>query len=291
MKKVEKKYLIYLKEYGVITIGALLVAVSINYFYLANKLGEGGVTGICLVLDYLFKFRVSITYLAINIPLVLIGWKLLGTEYFIKTLYGTVCVSFFVELTHGLIALGKNDDMLLVSIYGGITIGTGLGLIFISNGSTGGTDIIACILNKYFKIPIGRTMLVLDIIILGVLTVILGRAVMYTLIAVALSAKSIDYLQDGVIKVKKVVIVSNKAKEIKERIFIELKRGVTIIKGEGGYTGNNLDILHCIVSKFEVRKLKKLVEEIDENAFLTVSDVSEVLGQGFQALASKKNKN
>lgn len=277
------KYLNILKEYGLITIGCLLYAMSLNYFFITNHLAEGGVAGICLILYYLFKFPVSITYFIINIPLLLIGWRLVGKHFLFKTLYGTICMSAFIALTHNL--KGPTDDIMLGTIYGGLLVGIGLGLIFMVNGSTGGTDIVAIILNKYFDIPIGRTMLAMDIIILTLAAAIFGKViVMYTLIAMMIVSKAIDYFQDGYKKSKGVTIISSKFDELRKKIMEETERGTTIIMAEGGYSRRSLPIVYCVVSKFELSKIKNIVRHIDPEAFVTISDVSEVLGEGFTSL-------
>lgn len=282
------KILKYLKEYLIITVGCFFYAVSINYFFISNHLAEGGVAGICLILFYLFKLPVGIMYFVINIPLLIMGWKLVGRDFLFKTLYGTSCLSFLITLTETW--KGPSNDIMLGSIYGGVLIGIGLGLIFMVNGSTGGTDVVARILNRYFDIPLGRTMLILDVVILGIAAIFFGKEiVMYTLISMAIVSKAIDYFQDGYTKAKGITIISSKSEEIKERIMNETGRGTTIIKGEGGFTGNEMDLLFCVVSKFEVTKVKTIVKETDSFAFLTISDVSEVLGEGFKALNNKNN--
>lgn len=282
------KILKYLKEYLIITVGCFFYAVSINYFFISNHLAEGGVAGICLILFYLFKLPVGIMYFVINIPLLIMGWKLVGRDFLFKTLYGTSCLSFLITLTETW--KGPSNDIMLGSIYGGVLIGIGLGLIFMVNGSTGGTDVVARILNRYFDIPLGRTMLILDVVILGIAAIFFGKEiVMYTLISMTIVSKAIDYFQDGYTKAKGITIISSKSEEIKERIMNETGRGTTIIKGEGGFTGNEIDLLFCVVSKFEVTKVKTIVKETDSFAFLTISDVSEVLGKGFKALNNKNN--
>ncbi len=282
------KILKYLKEYLIITVGCFFYAVSINYFFISNHLAEGGVAGICLILFYLFKLPVGIMYFVINIPLLIMGWKLVGGDFLFKTLYGTSCLSFLITLTETW--KGPSNDIMLGSIYGGVLIGIGLGLIFMVNGSTGGTDVVARILNRYFDIPLGRTMLILDVVILGIAAIFFGKEiVMYTLISMTIVSKAIDYFQDGYTKAKGITIISSKSEEIKERIMNETGRGTTIIKGEGGFTGNEIDLLFCVVSKFEVTKVKTIVKETDSFAFLTISDVSEVLGEGFKALNNKNN--
>ena len=282
----DRKYLNIIKEYAIMTIGCLLYSISLNYFFISNHLAEGGATGICLIIHYIFKFPVSLTYLILNIPLLAIGWKLVGRQFLVKTLYGTICMSAFIALTSSL--KGPTNDIMLAGIYGGLVAGIGLGLIFMVDGSTGGTDIVAMVMKKYFDIPIGRTMLIMDTIILSVAALIFGKTiVMYTLIAIMIVSKTVDYFQDGYKKSKGVTIISHKYEEIKNKIMDETGRGTHLIHDPGGYSRKDLPIVYCVASKFELSKIKNIVRDIDPDAFLTVSDVSEVLGEGFNPLKIK----
>ena len=281
-----KKHFNIIKEYFIITVGCLLYSLALNYFFISNHLAEGGATGISLILHYLFNFRVSVTYLVLNVPLLIVGWKFVGREFLFKTIYATLCVSGFIALTAGIRT--PSDDILLGAVYGGLVAGIGMGLIFMVDGSTGGTDIIAMIINKNFDIPIGRILLTIDIIVLSSAAIIFGkRTILYTLIAVMIVSKAVDYFQDGYKKSKGVTIISHKYKEIKDEIMKETERGTTVYKAEGGYSGNDLPIVYCVVSKFEISTIKNIVRDIDPKAFLTVSDVSEVLGEGFLPLKKK----
>ncbi|WP_349763673.1 YitT family protein [Fusobacterium sp. SYSU M8D902] len=283
----QNKILKYLKEYSIITVGCIFYAVSINYFFISNHLAEGGVAGICLILYYLFKIPVGIMYFVINIPLLIMAWKMVGKDFLFKTLYGTTCLSVLLSLTENI--KGPTNDIMLGSIYGGLFVGIGLGLIFMVNGSTGGTDVVARILNRYFDIPLGKTMLFLDVVILGIAAIFFGKEiVMYTLIAMLIVSKAIDYFQDGYTKSKGITIISEKSDEIRSKIMKETERGTTVINGIGGYTQNNIKIIYCVASKFELNRIKMIVKEIDSYAFITVSDVSEVWGEGFKSLRSNK---
>ena len=157
-----------------------------------------------------------------------------------------------------------------------------MGLLFISGGSSGGTDIIAKIINKYTGITIGKIILFLDFLILSVIAFLFGKNVfMYTLIALAVSSKLIDIIQEGISSAKSVTIITSEPDEIKERIMDEVGRGVTILSGRGGYTNNHMDIIHCIIGKYQLIKVKTIVKEVDPKAFMTVNHVNEVIGNGF----------
>lgn len=270
-----------IKDYILMTIGCFIYAFAVNYFYVSNHLAEGGVTGIALIIFYLFKTSVGVTYFAVNIPLLILGWKLLGKDFIIKTLYGTGMMSFALGLTAGM--NGATEDTILASLYGGFIGGIGLGLIFMCGGSTGGTDIIARIMTKYKGIPVGRAMLIIDMAVLSAVAFLFGKEIfMYTLIAAMVLTKTIDFVQEGMDKAKAVTIISKKAEDLRNILMDETGRGITIINGSGGYTRNSFDIIYCVVSKFQIVKVKRIVRDIDPEAFITITDVSEVLGEGFK---------
>ena len=266
-----------LKDIVLITAGAFIYAFGVNYFFVANKLADGGLAGISVILHYLFNFNISITYLVLNIPLIIMGYKLIGGQFILKTFYGTTMTSLAFRVFQNY--LGPMDDKLIASIFGGLIIGIGLGTIFVGGGSSGGSDILVKILNKYFDIPIGKAFLVLDLFVLSALGLLFGRDVfMYTLVGLFISTKAIDFIQDGVDKAKAMMIISEKSEEIKEEIMKQTGRGVTIINARGGYTNDTKNVLYCIMGRYEVTTVKNL----DRRAFMSISEVSEVLGEGFK---------
>lgn len=269
------------KDGSLITIGAFIYAFGVNYFFVANKMADGGVAGICTILYYLFNFNISTSYALINIPLILIGYKLIGGKFILKTFYGTIATSIAFRVLQNF--LGPMDDKIMASLFGGVLIGIGLGIIFIAGGSSGGADILVKILNKYFNIPIGKGFLILDTIVLGFLGFLFGKEVfMYTLVGLFTSAKVIDVIQDGFDSTKSIGIISDKSFEIKEKIMEELERGTTILCAKGGYKGDPKEVIYCIVNRYEVSTVKKIVKNIDKKAFIFISDVAEVLGEGFK---------
>lgn len=281
MIKIKNTTLRLIKDYAVMTIGCFIYAFAVNYFYVSNHLAEGGVTGIALIIYYLFKTSVGVTYFAINIPLLILGWKLLGKDFIIKTLFGTGMLSFALSVTSSI--NGATEDTILASLYGGLIGGIGLGLIFMCGGSTGGTDIVARIMTKYKGISVGRAMLILDVIVLSAVAFLFGKEIfMYTLIAAMVLTKTIDFIQEGFDKAKAVTIISRKAEQMRDILMDETGRGITIIDGSGGYTRHSFDIIYCVVSKFQVVTVKRIVRDIDPEAFITITDVSEVLGEGFK---------
>lgn len=271
------------KEIVMITLGGLLYSLGINYFFVANKLAEGGVTGITLIIYYLTGISVSLTYFLINIPLVIIGWKLLGKEFMLKTFYGILVVTLGLKITYNFQA--PMEDLLLVSIFGGITIGTGLGTIFYFGGSTGGIDILARIFKEYKGIAVGRAMFLMDLLVLCMAGILFGKEIfMYTLIAMYVCSKVIDFIQEGFNRAKAIMIITEKPHEIKNSIMNEMGRGTTILEGYGGFTESKKEIIYCVLSRNEIFKLKKIILSIDPMAFVTISDVSEALGEGFKRI-------
>lgn len=276
----KNKILDIIKIYAITTLGCAILAFSINYFFIGNKLAEGGVAGIALIIHYLTGFDLSYLYLILNIPLIIIGYKLIGRDFIAKTLYATFALTVFLKLFENL--KGSMEDILVASIFAGALSGLGIGIIFVAGGSSGGMDIVAKIINKYKGIPISKVILGIDFIILSFVAFIFGKNIfMYTLIALIVNSKMIDIIQEGLTSAKGVTIITNCPNEMKVRIMEEVGRGVTIISGRGGFTNKNLDILHCIVGKYQLVKVKNIVKEMDPNAFMTVSYVHEVIGEGF----------
>lgn len=273
----------WLKDIVLISAGAFIYAFGVNYFFVANKLADGGIAGISVILHYLFNFNISTTYLVLNVPLVIMGYKLIGGKFIVKTFYGTAMTSLAFRVFQNY--LGPMDDKLIASIFGGLIIGIGLGTIFVGGGSSGGADILVKILNKYFDIPVGKAFLALDSFVLSALGILFGRDIfMYTLVGLFISTKAIDFIQDGVDKAKALMIISDKSEEIKNEIMKQTGRGVTIINARGGYTNDNKEVLYCILGRYEVTIVKRIVKNIDRKAFMSISEVSEVLGEGFKDL-------
>ena len=265
---------------AVIPLGAAIMGFGINYFNLANNLAEGGVTGIAILLKLGLNLDPGLMTLLINIPLLALGWKALGRASVGYTVYGTVCLSLALWL-FGRFRFPTND-LLLASLFAGVSVGLGLGLIFRVGGTTGGVDIIARILHKLFGWKIGRTMLFADIAVLGVsLLYLTPQQVMYTLVAVFVGTRIIDFVQDAAYSARAAFVVSNHGPEIARRVLDELDRGATILRGEGAYTGEQKAVLYVVVGRSEIVRLKNLILSIDPAAFITISEASEVMGEGF----------
>lgn len=267
-----------------ILIGSAIFSFGIVNFNMQNNLAEGGFTGITLLLFFLFKLDPSITNLVLNIPLFFVGWKLLGKNAFFYTIIGTVSVSIFLWIFQRYqINMPLNDDMFLAALFAGVFVGVGLGIIFRYGGTTGGVDIIARLGFKYVGWSMGKTMFIFDafVIAASVIFYLTYREAMYTLVAVFVGAKVIDFIVDGAYSAKGATIISDKNIEIAEKILLEMERGATILKGMGTFTKQEKNVLYCVVGRNEIIRLKNIINKIDPHAFVAVSDVHDVLGEGF----------
>ncbi|MZQ84200.1 DUF2179 domain-containing protein [Paenibacillus sp. 5J-6] len=260
--------------------GSAIIAFGMNYFNLANGLAEGGITGLALLLKYVLGWNPAWSNLLINIPLILIGWKMLGRISFIYTVVGMISVSLFLWLFEAFSM--PLPDPLLASLYAGAIVGLGFGIVFRFEGMTEGTDIIARMLHKHYGIGIAKTIFGIDFIVLllSLIYLDLTRA-MYTLVAIIVGARVIDFVLEGASGARSAFIITDKPEQTATAIMTELQRGITFLEGKGGYTGLQREVIYCIVSRKEIIKLKSLVHRIDAAAFVSFSDVREVVGNGF----------
>ncbi|EOS8106286.1 YitT family protein [Enterococcus hirae] len=274
------------KEVVMIMVGTSIYAFGLVYLNIANHLAEGGVSGITLILRALFGIDPAYSTLLINIPLILIGGKFLGKRSLAYTVLGTVSLSAFLWIWQRVpLQINLQHDLLIVSLLAGLIAGTGSGLVYRMGGTTGGSDIIARILEKNYGISMGRSLLVLDVIVLlASLTYIDLKRMMYTLIVSYVFSRVIDSILDGGYSAKGILVVSNKNEEIAPLLMTGLERGVTFLSGEGGFSGHSKKIIYMVVSSSELNEVKRIVHEIDEKAFLSIINVHEVEGEGFTYL-------
>ena len=253
---------------------------------------EGGATGITLITYYLLKVPVSLMNLLINIPLFILAWKLLGKKSLYLSLLGTFSVSGLdgnfeaMPLSHRyhhFIFDAFKGDILLACIASGVVLGLGLGIIFNAGGTTGGTDILARIFNKYTSLSMGKLMLIVDAIVLITVVVVFQdvRTAMYTLFFILIDTLVIDLIGEGGFAGKGFLIVTSKPEEIAKKVSDDLGRGITFIRGMGYYSRKDLDIVYCVVSRNEMKQMKDIINQIDPFAFITISEAHEILGEGF----------
>ncbi|MDQ0213678.1 uncharacterized membrane-anchored protein YitT (DUF2179 family) [Oikeobacillus pervagus] len=284
-------YGLKIKNILFILFGSAILGFGLVHFNIQNNLAEGGFTGITLMLYSIFNIDPSYTNLILNIPVFFIGWKLLGKNAFLYTLIGTVGVSIFLWVFQRYqLHIPLHDDLFLAALFAGVFIGIGLGTIFRFGGTTGGVDIIARLVHKYWNVGMGKTMFMFDflVIVASLLTYIDYREAMYTLVAVFVGARVIDFMQEGAYSARGAMIISEKHEDIAKKILQEMDRGVTILKGYGSFTKQKRDVLYCVVAKNEIVRLKAIVDSVDPHAFVSVTIVHDVLGEGFTLDENKK---
>jgi uncharacterized membrane-anchored protein YitT (DUF2179 family) len=267
-----------------ILLGAAIMSFGLVNFNMQNKLAEGGFTGITLLFYFLLNWDPSYTNLLLNIPLFIIGWKLLGRNAFLYTILGTVGVSIFLWIFQRYpIEMPLQSDLTLAALFAGVFTGIGLGVIFRYGGTTGGVDIIARLVQKYVGWNMGKTMFLFDacVITLSLVTYLNYKQAMYTLVAVFIGARVIDFMLEGAYTARGAMIISEKNDQIASKIMEDMDRGVTVLRGYGSYTKNEREVLYCVVAKNEIIRLKNVITTVDPHAFVSITIVHDVHGEGF----------
>ena len=299
-----KKILQFMKVYILITIGAVITALAINIFLVPYKIAPGGLSGLATVLFYISGGRLPIgaTMLAINIPLFILGYKIIGRKFFFRTIYGTIILSVIIDLTEAysvdfakrLLVNGTDivskPDILLYSIIGGFISGIGLGIVLKMDATTGGTELAARLLSRIFKaMTIGQLILWLDAIIILFAIIVFNSILigLYSFVSLFLTTKVIDAMVEGADYSRAALIISDKQEEISKRLLIQLDRGVTELKGRGVYSGKDKNVLLCVLARTQIQQLKEIVQSVDKSAFVILAEVHEVLGEGFQSTTLK----
>jgi uncharacterized membrane-anchored protein YitT (DUF2179 family) len=289
-------------DYVLMTIGVSFMALSMVWFLDPYKVSAGGVSGIAIVLRRAIGIPLGMTMLVLNIPLFLLGVKMLGRKFGVRTLYGFVMFSLLTDFIYEIVyktLLHRNNyllsdpstvdvlgdlDPLLAAIFGGILLGFGLGLVFRGQGSTAGSDIVAQIAVKYRIATAGQTFMVFDFIVISVAAFFFEN-VAYALIgfvALYISSKTVDLVVEGLGNARGLFIISDRWKPIMKRIMAEMDRGVTLLHGEGGYTGKEKEVIFCVITRRSIYKVRQIVIEEDPSAFMVITDLHEVYGLGFK---------
>lgn len=284
MKKEEKaRVKQILKEIIGTIVGSFIMAVGIALFLLPNQLSSGGITGIATITYYLLKIPMGTVIMAINIPLFLFSGYKIGKAFFIKSIIGTISLSFFIDILDKIEPL--TNDRFLACVYGGIIIGIGTAILLKENSSTGGSDLISYIAKKYNPtIRTSNIILIIDFIIIC-LNMLFFKEIeigLYSAIAIYLMGKIIDILFEGIYFTKMMIIISDKSEEIAKSIENEIKRGTTGIYGKGMFTNKEKLILMCVAPRKDIAKIKLMARKIDANSFIIITNSREVLGQGFK---------
>ncbi|GIN65032.1 YitT family protein [Bacillus sonorensis] len=278
--KTRHHFFAVMRDYSYILIGSAIVGVSFNMFLLPNRIAAGGVSGISTILQT-FGFEAAYVQWAFNIPLFIAGVLILGGKFGLKTLVGSVFLPLVVYLTRDISPATHNA--LLAAIFGGVGIGTGIGMVFLGRGSTGGTALAAQIIHKFTGLSHGTCLALIDgMIVLSAMFVFTIEQGLYAMLGVYISSKTIDVIQVGLNRSKMAMIITNREEEIRKAVLVKIDRGITKISAVGGYTDDERPILMCVVGQTEFTKLKQLVKHIDESAFVIAMDASEVLGEGFK---------
>jgi uncharacterized membrane-anchored protein YitT (DUF2179 family) len=281
----------WFRSYILILIGTFAIAVGYVYFISPHKIVPGGVYGIAIMIHYTFGFPIGLTALCFNIPLTIIGIKVLGPRFGVKTVVGFILTSVFVDTLYyfsGNSALVE-EDTLLSCIFGGLLIGLGVGLVFKAKASSGGTDLVSMMLAKYTRLPLGQLSMMVDSSIVLVSLLVFGdwKIPLYSFIVIFILGKVVDVTLQGISYDKTLFIISDKYEEIRDKIIMDLNRGGTFIHGEGMYNGAPKKIIYVVVNRRELAMLEEFISHIDPGAFLSVVDANEILGKGFKSLHDK----
>ena len=287
----------YVRDYGLILIGTLIQAFSLRVFFVPAQLATGGVSGISQLINHFTGWPIGVMVFLGNIPLFALGWRFLGGRQFVlRTAFAVATYSMLADLLlqtplfspNGAATHLINDlqgDIFLNSLYGAIVSGIGYGLVYRARGTSGGSDILARILNHYRGTPMTQSYLIVDtVVILGAGFVFGWKAALYAMIALYVTGLVAETTLEGGATVRTAMIVTKEPEAIADRVLDELERGVTLLEGTGAYTGAERPVLYCVISRAEVASLKAIVHEIDPQAFMVIGVAHEALGEGFQPL-------
>lgn len=288
----KRKLINNIQSYILIIIGSIFTALSISIFLAPYKIAPGGVSGLAIIVHYLSraKIPVSVAVFMFNIPLFILGIKYMGKKFIIRTLFATGIMSFAIAISD-LYVLPQlqaelTNDLLLTAIFGGAIMGLGMAIVFRENATTGGSDLAAKIVHGWFPhYSLGVIVLAVDGAIIAIAAIVFRsfELVMYAIVAIFISSKVIDAVLEGVNFAKAIFIISDRSEEIAKKIMKELERGVTGLAGVGMYTGKPKQVLLCVVSRAQIPIIKKIARSEDESAFIMMTDIREVLGEGFMS--------
>lgn len=265
-----------------IAVGSLVSSAGVNAFLLPHHMLSGGATGVAMIIYFLTHWSVGLMVLLLNIPLFYAAYHYMDREFVLVSAYGIVVFSAALVVTQPLEQLRAVDDSMLAAIFGGVVSGIGGGLIFRVNGSAGGTDIVAAILKRYCAFNVGMVGFGINLVIISISSLLFGlKPALFTLIAMYLSGRVTDNVVEGVNRRKTITIISEYSEEIAQSILSQLGRGVTFLSGTGAYTRQDKRVVYAVVTTMELAKIKFIVESIDPQAFMIVSEAAEVLGRGF----------
>jgi len=279
-----------INEYIIMNIGLIVLALGIDLFLIPSKIAAGGVSGLATIAYHLWKFPPGIFMILCNIPLFIVGIKFFGKGYGVKTLFAIIMLSVYTDMLSLFIDLEHcvTDNILLSAIYGGILAGIGIGVMMKLGGSTGGTDIIGQMVNKYLKIPIGYAMMMIDSVVILIAASIFGiEPALYAIISLYTTGRMINLVIDGISYSKVAYIISDEYEKVRTVILDDLFRGGTVFCSKGLYTNKEKNVIMTVVRNRDIHDLKEKVEKIDKKAFIIITEAHEVLGEGFKPLSKE----
>jgi len=271
-------------DYLLILLGAFIQALALRLFLIPSDLVSGGISGLAQLLNHYTSFPIGMTVLLGNVPLFILGWQYLGGPRFaIRTILSIVTFSVFTDtLVFFLPMEGVTNDLVLNTLYGGLLLGVGLGIVYRGRGTSGGTDILGRILNRYAGITISQAYLITDsVVVLGAGFVFGWTKALYGLVLIYVSGLAAEIALQGTNIIRTAIIVTTQTEAIAQAIMDDMERGVTILSGTGGYTGEPRAVIYCTVSRMEINRLKLLVHDLDTKAFMVIGKAQEALGEGF----------
>ena len=269
-----------IRDIILVMIGSFIFSAGINAFVISGNLGEGGVTGIAIVLYYAFHISPGITNFVLNVILIIVGYKYLSKRSTYLTIFATVLISIFLGLTETWHV--ETGNVVINAVFGGTCVGLGIGIIVLAGGTTAGTVILARIVNKYLDISTPYALLFFDLIVVLIsLTEIPLVKCLVTVMSLYIGTKVMEFVIEGLNTKKAMTIISSRPNEVAKAIDQQVGRGLTILNGHGYYTREEKDVLYVVISKTQVSRAKRIIKNIDENAFLVIHDVRDVYGNGF----------
>jgi len=282
-KRVRKNFTVQLLKHLIgIIIGATIVSVSLNTLIIPNHIADGGLTGISIILHYLFDWPVSWAVFLLNLPLFILGLRMVGRNFLIFSIVGVAVLSTTLSMTTQLPVL--TDDVLLAAMFGGVLTGIGMGIIFRSRGSLGGTDILAVLFARTTPFSVGQIILAIDaFIFIGVAILFSPEMAMYAMIYMFIATRVVDLVQEGLSHSKSVLVVTSNPQKIADEIMSKLGRGVTLFLASGAFSGQAKQVVYCVINRTELSQIKEIVREQDPQAFMTITEVPEVVGEGFSS--------
>ena len=275
-----------LRDYGLLILGAIVQAASMDLFLVPGQIASGGVSGLAQVLNFHTRLPIGMMVLVMNVPLFVLGWRYLGgRRFFIRTIFTVALYSVLVDLGLLIIRTGPTRDPMLNALYGGVVGGLGMGITFLGQGTGGGSDILARVLARLRGIPLSQSYLLTDALVVLLAGVTFGwERALYALIALYIGGVTAEVITEGAGVVRTAIIVSDKPREVADAILREMERGVTGLHGEGMYTRKERTVLYCVISRSEVARLKAIIHEVDPDAFVVIGQANEALGEGFRPL-------